>query len=570
MKTPARKSRTTEAHGKHSVGLRPGFTLVEMLVAVALVLLMMTMFAQIFQLAGGTITKQRGIAENDQRSRSLQNILKADLDKRTYRLVMPWANGEDGTLPETLAIDRQGYLYISENDPDSDEDDELKFTINIINQTKNRDLTPLYGKATQIPNASLLNHPNQPEADDGWTVANGSAESPAAEVCYFLRGGKLYRRVLLIRRPLPLAGAIGQPTFNDDRDIFDYTSTATPAPYPQTGGTTGNTTFWDEFDYSAFLTGSPAHAAFHSTDDLSNASTQTQFPLGNPRYRFGHRTDNGRPREFDSNGVYFGAFLHEETSNANFNYPQSQSSAISGTINPYIGSLTLNTTTNVFDDFVNGPRRGEDLLMSNVHGFDVKVWDDVQNAFVDLGGTGVTTFGTAQRLQNGNGQYGPVNVGSPFSAPYDQNRVFDTWHPAAAIDLDNDMNSDPPPFRHLNFGRGSLSGSNGYGKTTKNNWAANQAYNVGDLVFPLNNQRANGLRFVYRCVAITGGGQSGATEPTASEWPAAAGARIVDNQVLWEAVDNWRPLRAIQITIRFYDVTSDQMRQQTIVHSLID
>jgi len=39
-----------------------GFTLVEMLVAVALVLLMMSIFAQIFQMATGSLSQQRGIA----------------------------------------------------------------------------------------------------------------------------------------------------------------------------------------------------------------------------------------------------------------------------------------------------------------------------------------------------------------------------------------------------------------------------------------------------------------------------------------------------------------------------
>src|SRR5262249_10464362 len=48
---------------------RAGFTLVEMLVAVALVIIMMTLFATIFQMATGAMQKQKGLSENDQRVR---------------------------------------------------------------------------------------------------------------------------------------------------------------------------------------------------------------------------------------------------------------------------------------------------------------------------------------------------------------------------------------------------------------------------------------------------------------------------------------------------------------------
>ena len=64
---------------------RGGFTLVEMLVSVALVLLIMTLFAQAFGIAAGSIKKQRGLAENDQRARSMVTILLGDLKKRTFR-----------------------------------------------------------------------------------------------------------------------------------------------------------------------------------------------------------------------------------------------------------------------------------------------------------------------------------------------------------------------------------------------------------------------------------------------------------------------------------------------------
>lgn len=618
------------SHGRRSVGVR-GFTLVEMLVAVALVLLMMSMFAQIFQMAGGTITKQRGIAENDQRSRTVQNIITGDLHKRTFRTVMPWATGEDGSLAETEAVNREGYFYYSENDPLNDLDDELQFTINVNTRVKSSDTTALFGKASAgtgpsgaapwgwVNDNGVLQFANQPEADDSWSTTNGTAEAPAAEVAYFVRGGKLYRRMLLIRKALPLSGSDGQPTFNDRRDAFNVTpldpsySPSTPIAYGGIShGTYGSRTFWNDFDHSAFMYDNPnntptsssdpyvdnipipAQAVFHSVDDLSNASTLTQFPLGDPRYRFGHRTDTGRSREFDTGGIYFGRFTHEETSHVDFKYPHDY-----GTLgDPHTIALNLNTTTNVFPSYTGGLRRGEDLLLSNVHSFDVKIWDPGAlggaGAFVNIGQQLATqdpkspnafnysTIASAPYRDNrSNRAHGPV---ASNSSP--DNRVFDTWHPSYSLNLDGVVGADPPPFRHVIYGAGTpddfswgVAVGKGSNLTTRqqDRWNVTDTYTEGDLRFPeLADQRANGLRFVYRCVAVVGMPTAGRTQPTAADWPAVAGARMQDppddatNHYIWEAVDNWKPLRAIQITIRFHDVTSDQIRQQTIVHALAD
>ncbi|MFO1092490.1 MAG: type II secretion system protein [Planctomycetaceae bacterium] len=65
--------------------MRRGFTLVEMLVATALVMLIMLLFADVFGAAVGTMTAQRGIANNDQKARSFTTVLRHDLAGRTYR-----------------------------------------------------------------------------------------------------------------------------------------------------------------------------------------------------------------------------------------------------------------------------------------------------------------------------------------------------------------------------------------------------------------------------------------------------------------------------------------------------
>jgi prepilin-type N-terminal cleavage/methylation domain-containing protein len=642
-------------------GFRPthhhGFTLVEMLVATALVLLMMSLFAQVFQLAGGTVTTQRGIAENDQRARSIQNMLKADLDKRTFRLAMPWAVGEDGTLPETNGGQRQGYLYISENDPSNDTDDVLQFTLNSLSQTKNPDLTPTYARAFapgslnwQFSNASrppLLTFPNQPEADDGWTSPNGSTESPAAEVAYFVRAGKLYRRVLPLRQPVAVDDVTGQPTLPNGQNAFDPAASWTsPFGVNVTGypaaGSTGSTTFWAEFDHSAFPFGAGNFATFHTVDDLSNTSVLTQFPLGKPRFRFGHSLSPGagqhRPREFDAAGFFFGRYTHEETSHRFFTYPHTFTSPVQSDPMSIAATTTL-ATNGVFTPYSGGPRRGEDLLLSNVLAFDVKVWDSLVNngagGFVDIGAPSLITAainpvnglaelpsdyatvdlaGGSPSWRRLNGSYGPLT-----SAP--SNRVFDTWYTFPHVSATTGVpeinlhpfvlqpnQNDPPPFRHLvfypdyaTFGATAnaiyteqIAGAAG-STQRRPVWLPSTAYTAGAVVFPtpsyrsdelpsmgyVGGQRLNGLRFHYRCVQVVDdpgdsvNPTSGPIEPTVQQWPAVAGGRIQDgpdanNFVVWEAVDNWKPLRALQLTVRFLDVTSNQVRQVTLVQSLID
>src|SRR6476661_2311814 len=84
-----------------------GFTLVEMLVAVAVVVVMMSLFATIFQMATGAMQKQKGISENDQHVRLVVTMLRNDLRTsqkdaatgalvqcRTFRVLVPWGAGE--------------------------------------------------------------------------------------------------------------------------------------------------------------------------------------------------------------------------------------------------------------------------------------------------------------------------------------------------------------------------------------------------------------------------------------------------------------------------------------------
>lgn len=411
---------------KHS--LRRAFTLVEMMVAVALVLLMMTMFAEIFSLATGSMSKQKALAELDQRQRLFSTVIRADIQSRTFSKVLavhPAAGPFTG---------EPGYFYISENDLDDVTDDVLQFTV----ARPDGGSDPFYGKARQLLDRSFAGvtaNPNQPENDDG--VVDGFGSSDRAEVAYFLRNGTLYRRVLLIRNHPLSDGPMTEPP--------NPVSLIQPGIYPQGTGMTGTnyvsgggTRFLADFDYSATYDYTANRLEFLGRSSLYGTKGQgNSLVLGLPSRRFGFRpTPNpvsSRPFEYLPSGDFIGRFTHEETSHLNFGFPGNPGLGPDGNYgtaddtNPYSNpSLALNLDKTV-SIYANGGRQGEDILLTNVHAFDIKVWDDVMGDFVDIGHSGMAsvsgtpTNGTYSQARNQNPAYGPRNAGN--------NRCFDTWHP---------------------------------------------------------------------------------------------------------------------------------------------
>lgn len=506
-----------------------GFTLVEMMVAVALVLLMMSMFAQIFQMATGALSTQKGIAENDQKARMVTSIIRGDLDHRSFRDVFPFRSNEDTRQLGHSLDRRRGYFEIDEGDPTSDIDDVLQITTQVNIRLQNKDTTPYTGKATALtinitgyPNSSsitiagnytsyLIANTNvwisgsssndgrytisgtptfssgettitftssslntsqallgavgltesQPEFDDG-VFANGTSTSTAAEVCYFLRNGTLYRRVLLIRDPG--VGGTTQPTYSTGHPVL-WNGSAEYYPL------SGSSTFWRDFDYSAFyFNGKNASLApgvhFHSaTESLSNSSqaprllindsgvpttNATSFPisLGIPNLRFGHSTSNGLAQDASTSAslttggaVTINRFTQQECANSNFGYPgYLPNDPVSGTANtnPYDrGNIQVDPITGLVVEYSNQTfRRGEDILMSNVLTFDIKVWDPFFGGFVDVGDSTLNPGGPFSSTAAG-----LLNAGYGGTANHYR---FDTWHPLASSG--GGANAGEPPF----------------------------------------------------------------------------------------------------------------------------
>lgn len=480
---------------------RSAFTLVEMLVSVTLVLLMMTLFASIFQMATGSMAKQRGIAENDQRARTLATIIRKDLQHRTSRYMLPYYPTEDSATSPTSFSNRAGYFYISTNDPYSGLDDLIQFTVSANILSEDPDSTPFFGKAATLTdrsvavsstNPNLSVSPNQPETDDGSVSGNGTGSSPAAEICYFVRGGNLYRRVILIREPIAFAGQdlAPQPTSRNGYDYFyGQPQVSTNSSYDGLFQTTTELTndFYRIFDYSAFAfrdarngAGSFQSASFLGTASLINNSVGAAGEyFANPARRFGFNPilgtgSSGQSREhtvLPGVGVpkFIGRPTQAETSSFNFNWPQGLSSEETGSVsdssnvltgtngNPFdiVGCpLSLNVGNSLISEFDSatsgegrgGARRMEDLLLANVHEMNVEIWDDRLQRFVSPGHTSKNPItgeaGDYHKDRNGNLTYGPLGSLS-FG------RVFDTWH--RKVDLNDDGTAEPPPYVAYRF-----------------------------------------------------------------------------------------------------------------------
>lgn len=665
---------------------RGGFTLVEMLVSVALVLLMMSMFAAVFQLAAESTSTQRGISENDQRARSVTTTLRNDLDKRTFRNVIPFLANEDANNSPIRFDDRSGFIEIITNDPANGVDDTLLLTVSADSIQTDDDQTPYLGRSEQLfdgnpANNILVDNPNQPEMDDGIIVGNRTSQSRAAQIAYVVRNGNLYRRVMLLREPRERAGRElnPQPTFQDGTDPF-ATAAYFTVDHPPSG--LGTNAFWRDFDFSAIRIGGLAQ--FIGIESLNNAPGSTFFTVAKPHFRFGHSATaaqglpagppgwtGGFPRQFTTANTamspeFLGFFLQEETSfpsvvsgmpTGGFSYPHGNAQFFGTTTPiPAVGSaglpgpasaaengdpmdirtnLTLNARK-VVSEFTDttgagGPRRSEDLLLSNVHEFRIEIWDDRLSQWVVPGHNrtsgGVNgDYHVSRRYNSAYGPFGPAGVPSGVAAAttWDfTNHAFDTWHPNA---LSGDNTGTPgqhpgmPPFRAMEFyppvrpDGGVVSTTettnNGLGGSLPEQayWfgsdftggGATRTYNEGDTVFPFTeDSNGNGLfdstedtdgngmltqsqnipvpfgySFYFRCVRS---GLAGDIS-TPPNWQLRPGALITENDsagptgtyAIWEAVPNLRPLRSVRITVRFIDQSSQQMRQSTIIHSLVD
>ncbi len=353
-----------------------GFTLVELLVATALTLLLMGVAVNGFGLLTGSIGDNQAVIETSGRLRSAQNRLQLDLRYATARMTPPLDPAQElgyfeiieGPGPWTAAYPVGAEPITDLGQPDSsvgDIDDVLMFTCRS------------YGEPFTGLNNGVV------------------SQSRVAEVAWFMRGNKLYRRVLLV---------IPGQTIN-----------------------AGSGNFYNQSDVSVRQRGGSSESELAHQSMNAHLVPNSLGDLTKRENRFVHQ-----PLLFPHDVRYWGQLglpLIHETTHPNFPFPILNGSPSPGTwvtvpgtppayqaqrdfwenpMLPFPGIVPKNDPSGAPPDGIAAftlpapPRVTEDVILDNVIGFDVKVWDPGAPVF-EIGGQPVLPTDAAykERLASG-------------------------------------------------------------------------------------------------------------------------------------------------------------------------
>lgn len=163
---------------------RPGgFTLVEVMVATVVTLILMGLVVEMFGMVGTSVSESRSTMEMVERLRNVRMRLQTDL-----------AGVTAPTVPTLSPENDQGYFEASEGPSGP------------VNPVINFGIVDPDGDGTGLPDTTvgdlddMLMFTTRSLAEPFvGRAAGGTITSPVAEVCYFVRGTTLYRRVLLVK-----------------------------------------------------------------------------------------------------------------------------------------------------------------------------------------------------------------------------------------------------------------------------------------------------------------------------------------------------------------------------------
>jgi len=308
---------------------RRAMTLVEMMVAVTATLILMGAVAQVFAVFGSAVSNSRSMLELDSRLRVVANRLRTDLKGISAR-----------TLPPLSPDTAEGYFEIIEGPwKESDVADGAE-----VARTDADDVLLFTTRSLSAPFVGR--------------GPNGSFESPVAEVAWFARetvdpSGRLPVTFTLYRKQLLVLGYAGVSPFSDGEN--GYTPSAWPSSWPA---------HYLACDVSARLEG-------------GKLRPNTLADLTKPENRFMHRPGNvvaGASTAFPY------LFVPHMWPTADATVDVMDSSVYSGVL----PGLIFDGTSS---------RASEDVVLTNVLSFDVRVFDPGTPVALSPSGNGVLVPG---------------------------------------------------------------------------------------------------------------------------------------------------------------------------------
>jgi hypothetical protein len=475
-----------------------------MLISVTLTLMLMWGVAEIFSVVANSVNDSRSILGMSDRLRATKARLMMDLDGVTAPMNPPLSPGDNYGYWELIEGYAGAHNPLSSCAINTDEGTEdttaIDYDDRIIFTTQTMTNEPFIGRS-----------------------GGGTMESRFAEVAWFVRGRTLYRRVKLIRpdrSPIAFNGG----TFDSSYDLSarlegDPANPGTWAWIPNSLGdltkrenrmyhlpvnpATKQAYLAANFPYNLYVIQDWQILGFPTLGETSNSQWMLDFTGGT--FSGGTLTSID-PTKTDPQKPDMGEidFWREP-------YPYEELDPVTGNLTAYQGS-----------------RLGEDVILTNVIGFDVKVWDprapilSYQNQAIEPGDPG---FGAAYAAKVASGSWNPIDYGAFVDLGYG----VPLGAPADLSDF-----SDNPEDKS-----GFQIASNKY-TYIYDTWSTH--YENGGL------------------------SQNGLDDDPDGAGPLVANGIVDDAEELTTLPPYPVPLKAIQIKIRVFEPESRQIREVTIVH----
>ena len=441
--------RLRATRGGNSCDFRPfgpvaqaGYTIVEILIATTLAMMLMAAVAQMFGTLGNSVANSRSILETADRLRTVEARLQLDLEGTTATMLppRPVASGEgyfeyiegSGTFSNPPSFSSAPPIPTDSTLSTANTDTTVGQMNDILMFTTHSTVRPFTGRY----------YGPDPSDPTGRTYNVLTIQSDTAEVAWFTRGHTLYRRVLLVVPNLPLWSPAGGFYASNDISVRNVNGTMVA-------------------NSLADLTRRECRYAHGPLGLAAFPYTANWGVLGLPTLRECSCLPNSKT---GFTGWIAGAMTPGMFPATTISTPSNPvkmdywSATPLKAVNDAAGGKVLmepapGVNCEAVLGYSSGTRLADDVVLTNVIGFDVKAWDPaagvynptsgsyiVQGAYVDLGAYDKSKYlpiaGTFAAMLKNSGLLD--GSGNPTALP-----TYDTWSTSYETIYGNYNSSDP-------------------------------------------------------------------------------------------------------------------------------